>query len=130
MTTRPCLTLLLAALLTACQTAPKSESAGASPRKHPWYAPWGRGRPEEATPFLEYQKAREEGDRKVYALSVRNTHPTKVIVGEVRMTLDTSASESKVISQTFTLHPNETQKLIVYPDANRLTYEVTAAFRE
>ena len=125
MTSRTCLILLLPALLTACSTAPKTEA-----RKHAWYWPLGGGRTEEATPYLEYRKAREEGGRKAYALSVRNTHPTKVIVGEARLTLDTGARESKVISQSFTLTPNETQKLLVYPEGSHLTYEVTAAFRE
>jgi hypothetical protein len=127
MTSRTCLILLLPALLTACSTAPKT---GASPRKHAWYMPWGGGRVEDATPYLEYRKTREEGGRKAYALSVRNTHPTNVIVGEARMTLETGARESRVISQSFTLTPSETQKLLVYPEGSHLTYEVTAAFRE
>ena len=128
MTARTCLTLLLLTSLSACSTAPKTETA--SGRKHAWYKPWGGGGTEEATPYLEYRKSREEDGRHVYALSVRNTHPTKVIAGEARMTMETVARESKVISQTFTLTPNETQKLLVYPDGTHLTYEVTAAFRE
>ena len=127
MTARTCLILLLLTALGACSTAPKT---GVSPRKHAWYMPWGGGRAEEATPYLEYKKTREEGGRKVYALSVRNTHPTNVIVGEARMTLETGTRESKVISQSFTLTPSETQKLLVYPEGSHLTYEVTAAFRE
>lgn len=128
MTARTCLTLLLLTSLSACSTAPKKETT--SGRKHAWYWPLGGGRTEEATPYLEYQKAREEGGRKVYALSVRNTHPTKAIVGEARMTLETGTRESKVISQSFTLTPSETQKLLVYPDGSHLTYEVTATFKE
>ncbi len=92
--------------------------------------PWGGSRAEDAIPHLEYRKAREEGERRVYSLSARNTHPTKTIVGEVRMTLETAARETKVLSKTFTLAPNETEKLIVYPEACRLSYEVTAAFKE
>jgi hypothetical protein len=129
MTARTCLALLLMTSLSACSTAPKTADASPSPRKHAWFWPLGGSRTEDAIPYLEYKKERE-AERHVYALSVRNTHPTKVIVGEARLTLEMAASESKVISQPFTLSPNETQKLIVYPDGNRLSYEVTAAFKE
>ena len=118
MTVRSYLTLLLAVLLGGC-------SLLEAPKK--WI---GKKGPEDATSYLEYQRTRGESEKSNYALLARNTHQTKAIEGDIRTTIETAPGETKVDTEHFTLGPNETKKLLVYPDKYRLTYEVTAVFKE
>jgi hypothetical protein len=61
---------------------------------------------------------------------VRNTHSNKAVVGDIRMTIEIGPGESKVDTTHFTLAPNETKRLLVYPKTTQLSYEVTASFKE
>jgi hypothetical protein len=92
--------------------------------------PFGNKGPVDATPYLEYQRARVESDKTSYQLLARNTHVSKVIEGDIRTTLETGPNESKVTNEHFTLAPNETKKLLVYPEQAKLSYEVSAFFKE
>ena len=92
--------------------------------------PSGHRGPVDATGFLEYQRTRSESNRANYTLVVRNTHLTKTIDGDIRTTVETAVNETKVDTEHFTLAPNETKRLIVYPESTHLTYEVTAYFKE
>jgi hypothetical protein len=123
-----------AALLSGCSTSGSSGGASASEKKKGWTSllPWGgKAVGGDATPYLEYQRTREEGKTEpLYTLFVRNTHMTGTIEGEMRTTLETGPGDMKMDNQAFTLAPNEQKRLLVYPSRFPLTYEVTASFRE
>jgi hypothetical protein len=127
---RPLLLLLLTITLGGCSLFHVSTPADA-PQKKKGFTLWPFGQESgDATPYLEYRRTRSEGETPVYALTARNSHQTKTITGQIRTTLDTVPNESKVVSDTFTLAPNEEKKLLVYPVNSRVTYEVTATFKE
>jgi hypothetical protein len=89
-----------------------------------------RTTPKDATAYLEYQRMHSDADKSLYALFVRNTHLSKAIEGDIRTTIETGPGESKVDTTHFSLAPNETKKLLVYPKTTQMTYEVTAFFKE
>jgi hypothetical protein len=133
MNARPSVTLLLVVLLGGCSLFHKDDSGPAGPqtvkKKSSWW-PLAKGGPKDATPYLEYRRTRSDDDKSMYALFVRNTSPTKGVEGEIRTTIETAANETTVDTSHFSLGPNETKRLLVYPDKFHLTYEVTAFFKE
>jgi hypothetical protein len=86
--------------------------------------------PRDATEYLEYQRQHSEKDKSLLALYVRNTHLTKPVEGDIRTTIETGPNESKVDNMHFSLGPNDTKKLLVYPASTRMSYEVSAFFKE
>lgn len=90
----------------------------------------GHRGPVDATPYLEYERVRSESDKTSFNLFARNTHLSKTIEGDIRTTLETGPNETKVDTTHFTLGPQETKKLAVYPDSVHMTYEVSAFFKE
>lgn len=120
--------LLLVAALGGCALFSSDAPAG-SARKGWTLWPWGDSQVSDATPFIEYQRTRSVEKVPMYTLTARNTHLTKTIEGQMRTTMQTSPSDLKMDSQSFTLAPNEQKKLLVYPARLPLTYEVTATFR-
>lgn len=135
MNARPFVTLLLVVLLSGCSLFHKDESATAATgpqtvkKKSSWW-PLANGGPKDATPYLEYRRTRSDDDKGMYALFVRNTSPTKGVEGEIRTTIETGDNQTTVDTSHFSLGPNETKRLLVYPDKFHLTYEVTAFFKE
>jgi hypothetical protein len=71
-----------------------------------------------------------EKDKSLIALIVRNTHSSKSVEGDVRTTIETGLNQSKVDNMHFSLGPNDSAKLLVYPASTHLTYEVSAFFKE
>jgi hypothetical protein len=125
--------LLLFVALSGCSLfhgdEPPAEAGGTPAKKK---SPWklvNRG-PEDATPYLEYQRVHSETDKSLVGLVVRNTHPTKSIEGDVRTTIETGSNESKVDTTHFALAPADSKKLLVFPASTHLSYEVTAFFKE
>jgi len=100
-----------------------------SQKKSAWWKLGNRG-PQDATAYLEYQRIHSETDKTLVALVVRNTHLNKSIVGDMRTTIETGPNESKVDNIHFSLAPNDSKKLLVYPASIHMTYEVTAFFKE
>jgi hypothetical protein len=92
--------------------------------------PLGHSGPEDATGYLEYQRTRSGTDKANYTLVARNTHLTKTIEGDIRTTVETAVNETKVDTEHFTLAPNESKKLLTFPEHTHLTYEVSAFFKE
>jgi len=123
--------LLLVVMLSGCSLFHKDEPApnSTAKKKSSWW-PLAHHGPTDATPYLEYRRTRAEDEKAMYALFVRNTHQSKTVEGEIRTTIETATNETTVDTSHFTLGPNETKKLLVYPDKFHLTYEVTANFRE
>jgi hypothetical protein len=125
--------LLLIVALSGCSLLHSDDPAqaqSAPPKKKASFWPLGNHAPQEATAYLEYQRAHTEADKSSYALFVRNTHLNKAIEGDIRTTIETGPGESKVDTMHFALAPNETKKLLVYPKTTQMTYEVTAFFKE
>jgi len=84
----------------------------------------------DATSFLEYQRVRSDTDKGSYILIARNTHLTKSVEGDIRTTMETAPGETKSDTTHFTLAPQETKKLVVFPEHTILTYEVSAFFKQ
>jgi len=134
MTVRSFFVLLTAAALSGCSMfhheASTTAQANPPPKKQGFSVwPFHRG-PEDATPFLEYKRVRSQTDKSSFALFVHNAHASKSIDGDIRTTLETGPNESKVNNEHFTLAPQETKKLAVFSEQTRLTYEVSAFFKE
>jgi hypothetical protein len=113
-------------------SAAPTESATTTTTEKKGFSLWPLGHkgPADATPYLEYQRVRSESDKSSFNLFARNTHLSKTIEGDIRTTLETGPNETKVDSEHFTLAPQETKKLAVYPDNVHMTYEVSAFFKE
>jgi hypothetical protein len=101
-----------------------------TPKKKFSVWPLGNSGPQDATEYLEYQRVHSEKDKSLTALLVRNTHLTKTIEGDVRTTIETGTNESKIDTTHFTLGPSDSKKLLVYPSSTKLSYEVTAFFKQ
>jgi len=99
-------------------------------KKNSSWWPLGKRGPRDATEYLEYQRVHSEANKSLTALLIRNTHANKPIEGDIRTTIETGTNESKVDNMHFYLGPDETKKVLVYPTSTRLTYEVTAFFKE
>ena len=106
-----------------------STDGGAPKKKFSWW-PMGNKGPQDATEYLEYQRVHSEKDKNLTALFIRNTHLNKPVEGDIRTTIETGPNESKVDNMHFYLGPNETKKVLVYPTSTRLTYEVSAFFKQ
>jgi hypothetical protein len=134
MIARSLFVLLLAVALSGCSLFhhddPAPSSGTTTTKKGHSIWPLGQRGPVDATAFLEYQRTRSESDKANYTLLARNTHLTKTIEGDIRTTLETAANETKVDTEHFTLAPNETKKLLIFPQDTHLTYEVSAFFKE
>jgi len=133
MIARSSFVLFLVVLLSGCslfhrKDPPPPQGTVAAKKTSLW--PFGKHGPLDATPYLEYRRSHSETETSMLTLSARNTLPTKTIEGEIRTTIETSANETKVDSAHFTLAPNETKVLLVYPERYHLTYEVSAFIRE
>ena len=125
--------LLLFVALSGCSLFHGDEPAqaqGAPPKKKLSLSSLVNRGPQDATPYLEYQRVHSETDKSLVGLVVRNTHPTKSIEGDVRTTIETGANESKVDTTHFALAPADSKKLLVFPASTHLSYEVTAFFKE
>lgn len=124
--------LLIAFTLCGCSLWPwGGDDNGAAPKKKSSsFWPLGHKGPQDATEYLEYQRVHSEKDKSLIALVVRNTHASKTVEGDVRTTIETGPNESKVDNMHFSLGPNDTAKLLVYPASTHLTYEVSAFFKE
>ncbi len=122
--------LLLVLLLSGCSLFSGGGDDGGAPKKKSSIWPLGTKGPQDATEYLEYQRMHSEKDKSMIALVVRNTHLTKTVEGDVRTTIETGPGESKVDNMHFTLGPSDSAKLLVYPANTRLTYEVSAFFKE
>jgi hypothetical protein len=125
--------LFLAVVLSGCSLFHSDEAAQAQsdpPKKKSSFWPLGNQSPQDATPYLEYQRSHTEADKSQYVLFVRNTHANEAIVGDIRTTIEMGPGDSKVDTTHFTLAPNETKKLLVFPKTTQLSYEVTAVFKE
>ena len=112
------------------QSEASMQSQEAQPKKKSAWWKLGYDSPRDATAYLEYQRMYSETDKALVALYVRNTHATKSIEGDIRTTIETGANETKVDTTHFTLSPNDSKKLLVYPGSIHMTYEVTAFFKE
>jgi hypothetical protein len=137
MTARSLSLLTIIVLLSGCSMfhhdAPASNDSAATAtttKKGFSLWPFGHSGPVDATPYLEYQRVRSQSDKSTFNLFARNTHVSKTIEGDIRTTLETGPNETKVDTTHFTLAPQETKKLAVYPDNLHLTYEVSAFFKE
>lgn len=106
-----------------------STDTAAPKKKFSWW-PLGIHGPQDATEYLEYQRVHSEKDKALTALFIRNTHLNKSIEGDIRTTIETGSNESKVDNMHFSLGPNETKKVLVYPTSTRLSYEVSAFFKQ
>ncbi len=102
---------------------------GASKGMFSWW-PKGKSGPQDATEYLEYQRVHSEKDKALTALFMRNTHLNKSIEGDIRTTIEIGPGQSKVDDMHFSLGPNETKKVLVYPANTRMTYEVSAVFKQ
>jgi hypothetical protein len=126
--------LLLVVCLTGCSLFhhddPAPTSGTTKPKKGFSMWPLGQSGPVDATASLEYQRTRSESDKGSYTLFARNTHLTKTIEGDIRTTVETANNGTKVDTEHFTLGPNETKKLLTFPQDTHLTYEVSAFFKE
>ena len=123
--------LLLILALSGCSLFSGGGDDGSAPKKKSsslW--PLGKKGPQDATEYLEYQRVHSEKDKSLIALVVRNTHASKSIEGDVRTTIETGTNESKVDTMHFSLGPNDSAKLLVYPASTHLSYEVSAFFKE
>lgn len=94
-----------------------------------WW-PKGKSGPQDATEYLEYQRVHSESDKALTALFIRNTHLSKTVEGDIRTTIETGPGQSKVDNMHFYLGPNETKKVLVYPTNTRMSYEVSAFFKQ
>ena len=124
---------LMVVALSGCslfQSDEPVQAQSAPPPKKSSFWPLGNRASQDATAYLEYQRMHSDVDKTLYALFVRNTHLNKKIEGDIRTTIETGPGESKVDTTHFTLAPNETKKLLVYPKTTQMTYEVTAVFKE
>jgi hypothetical protein len=136
MSARSLSVLILAGVLTGCSffhhdpAAPASTLATPAPKKG--FSLWpGKNRgPVDATPFIEYQRVRSETDKSSFILLARNTHESKTIEGDIRTTVDAGQNDSRMETSHFVLAPQETKKLSAYPDQSKMTYEVSAFFKE
>jgi hypothetical protein len=122
--------LLLVLVLSGCSLFSGGGDDGGAPKKKSALWPLRKGGPQDATEYLEYQRVHSEKDKSMIALVVRNTHPSKTVEGDVRTTIETGVNESKVDNMHFSLGPSDSAKLLVYPANTRLTYEVSAVFKE
>jgi hypothetical protein len=125
--------LLLALALGGCSLfAPDTpaQSQQPPPKKNSAWWKLGSHGPQDATAYLEYQRMHSETDKALVALVVRNTHLTKSIEGDIRTTIETGSNESKVDNIHFSLSPNDSKKMLVYPASIHMTYEVNAFFKE
>ena len=91
--------------------------------------PFGGGQ-SDATGSLEYQRTKSEDQKDSYAFVVRNTHDKRTIEGEIRTTVTSPAQETSVRTTNFTLAPNGAKEILLYPASSRITYEVTAVFKD
>ncbi|MEI9892615.1 MAG: hypothetical protein WDN28_01510 [Chthoniobacter sp.] len=124
--------LLLFVVLSGCSLFESEGTVQEAPPKKKSSAWWKLGNhgPQDATAYLEYQRIHSETDKALVALVVRNTHLNKSIEGDLRTTIETGTNESKVDTIHFSLGPNDSKKMLVYPANIHLTYEVTAFFKE
>jgi hypothetical protein len=121
--------LLLVLLLSGCSLFSGGGDDGAPKKKSSLWSLGLKG-PQDATEYLEYQRVHSEKDKSMIALVVRNTHTSKTVEGDVRTTIETGPGASKVDNMHFSLGPSDSAKLLVYPASTRLTYEVSAFFKE
>jgi hypothetical protein len=122
--------LLLILALSGCSLFSGGGDGGEPKKKSSSLWPLGKKGPQDATEYLEYQRMHSEKDKSLIALIVRNTHSSKSIEGNVRTTIETGPNESKVDTMHFSLGPNDSSKLLVYPASTHLSYEVSAFFKE
>ena len=123
--------LLLILALSGCSLfSGGGDDGGALKKKSSSLWSLGKKGPQDATEYLEYQRVHSEKDKSLIALVVRNTHSSKSIEGDVRTTIETGLNESKVDNMHFSLGPNDSARLLVYPASTHLTYEVSAFFKE
>jgi len=130
MTALRILALLSILALSGCSLFSGGDDSGAPKKKSSSLWPLGNKGPQDATEFLEYQRVHSEKDKSLIALIVRNTHSSKSVEGDVRTTIETGPNQSKVDNMHFSLGPNDSAKLLVYPASTHLTYEVSAFFKE
>jgi len=126
--------LLFVVLLSGCSLfhhdPPTSSFGTPAPKKGFSLWPLGKHGPVDATPYLEYRRVPSEAEKGSFMLLARNTHVSKSIEGDIRTTMETGPNQSKVDTTHFTLGPQETKKLVVFPEHTTLTYEVSAFFKE
>jgi hypothetical protein len=125
--------LLAAIVLSGCSMfhhddADPSQATASKKKFSLW--PLGKGGPQDATEFLEYERIHSEKDKALTALVVRNTHPSKTIEGDIRTTIETGMNESKIDTSHFSLGPSDSKKLLVFPTSTKLSYEVSAFFKQ